>query len=52
MLEELKKELKNVQGSITEVYAMIVGYYRPVNNWNKGKQDEYKQRVNFKGDIR
>ncbi|MFP4522767.1 MAG: ribonucleoside triphosphate reductase, partial [Fibrobacterota bacterium] len=32
----------------TEVYARIVGYYRPVQNWNKGKKQEYKERVNFK----
>ncbi|MFN2126264.1 MAG: anaerobic ribonucleoside-triphosphate reductase, partial [Anaerolineales bacterium] len=24
----------------TEVYSRIVGYYRPVDNWNKGKKEE------------
>jgi len=47
-LLELKKALKDVQGTTTEVYARIVGYYRPIASWNKGKKDEYKQRVNFK----
>jgi ribonucleoside-triphosphate reductase len=28
----------------TEVYARIVGYYRPVQNWNIGKKGEYKMR--------
>ncbi|MFW6013964.1 MAG: ribonucleoside triphosphate reductase [Candidatus Nanoarchaeia archaeon] len=32
----------------TEVFSRIVGYYRPVSNWNKGKREEYKQRVEFK----
>jgi len=32
----------------TEVYSRIVGYLRPVKQWNDGKQEEYKQRVAFK----
>ncbi len=28
----------------TEVYSRIVGYYRPVQNWNKGKREEFSQR--------
>jgi len=31
----------------TEVYTRIVGYYRPVKNWNKGKSEEYDQRRTF-----
>ena len=27
-----------------EVYSRVVGYYRPVNQWNKGKQQEYEDR--------
>ena len=27
-----------------EVYSRIVGYFRPVANWNKGKQQEFKDR--------
>ena len=29
----------------TEVYSRITGYYRPVQNWNDGKTQEYKHRV-------
>ncbi|MCT4535035.1 ribonucleoside triphosphate reductase [Halodesulfovibrio sp.] len=29
----------------TEVYTRIVGYYRPVSQWNKGKQMEYDDRL-------
>jgi len=32
----------------TEVYSRIVGYLRPVNQWNKGKQEEFSQRKEFK----
>jgi ribonucleoside-triphosphate reductase len=34
-------------GSETEVYTRVVGYYRPVARWNKGKQAEYKDRRLF-----
>ncbi|MCD6578382.1 ribonucleoside triphosphate reductase [bacterium] len=30
-----------------EVYSRVVGYYRPVQNWNKGKQKEFKQRIEY-----
>ncbi len=32
-----------------EVYSRVVGYYRPVQNWNRGKQEEFKQRKYLKG---
>ncbi|MBQ7582062.1 MAG: ribonucleoside triphosphate reductase, partial [Lachnospiraceae bacterium] len=32
-------------GAVTEVYSRITGYYRPVQNWNDGKAQEYKDRV-------
>ena len=31
-------------GCDTEVYSRITGYYRPVQNWNDGKSQEYKDR--------
>jgi ribonucleoside-triphosphate reductase len=31
-------------GSKTEVYSRITGYYRPVQNWNDGKSQEFKDR--------
>ena len=30
---------------VTEVYSRVVGYFRPVNQWNKGKKEEYNERV-------
>ncbi len=32
-------------GNTTEVYSRITGYYRPVQNWNDGKSQEYKDRL-------
>ncbi len=31
-----------------EVYSRIVGYLRPVQQWNTGKQQEFKERKEFK----
>ena len=30
-----------------EVYSRIVGYLRPVQNWNKGKQQEFADRRSY-----
>ncbi|MBQ7566925.1 MAG: ribonucleoside triphosphate reductase, partial [Oscillospiraceae bacterium] len=32
-------------GEKTEVYSRITGYYRPVQNWNDGKTQEFKDRM-------
>ncbi|HOC92780.1 MAG TPA: anaerobic ribonucleoside-triphosphate reductase [bacterium] len=29
----------------TEVYARVVGYFRPVKHWNVGKREEFNNRV-------
>ncbi len=34
-------------GEKTEVYSRITGYYRPVQNWNEGKAQEYKDRKEY-----
>jgi hypothetical protein len=38
-----KKELKVP----VEVYSRVVGYFRPVNQWNKGKQEEFSERKEY-----
>lgn len=35
-------------GEKCEVYSRVCGYFRPVANWNKGKQEEFKERETFK----
>ena len=42
----IDKVLRNFQPC--EVYSRIVGYIRPVFQWNVGKKEEFKDRVNFK----
>jgi ribonucleoside-triphosphate reductase len=34
-------------GGYAEVYSRITGYYRPVQNWNVGKSQEYKERKEY-----
>ena len=36
-----------VCGRKTEVYSRITGYYRPVQNWNDGKAQEFKDRQTY-----
>lgn len=47
-LQEAREALTHVQGRSTEVYSRIVGYYRSVKNWNKGKREEYEERKLFR----
>jgi hypothetical protein len=46
-ISRLKEELENVHGTETEVYTRIVGYFRAVDNWNRGKKEEYGDRRTF-----
>ena len=34
-------------GAKTEIYSRITGYYRPVQNWNDGKLQEYQNRTEY-----
>lgn len=36
-----------VCGKPAEIYSRITGYYRPVQNWNEGKAQEYKNRTTY-----
>lgn len=36
---------------ICEIYSRVVGYLRPVKQWNKGKQEEFKLRKTFRHDV-
>jgi len=38
-------------GVETEVYSRVVGYLRPVRQWNAGKQQEFKRRALFDGKL-
>jgi hypothetical protein len=45
---EKNKALTNFQPC--EVYSRVVGYIRPVQQWHKGKKQEYSERKEFKID--
>lgn len=38
----------NICGEETEVYSRVVGYCRPLQNWHKGKLEEFRLRKTFK----
>ncbi len=42
MVEKAKKV--KVKAVPCEVYSRVVGYFRPVSNWNPGKQVEFEER--------
>ena len=43
-----RQEVCPTCGAASEVYSRIVGYLRPVNQWNEGKAEEFKARKTFK----
>ena len=46
-IDEKKRQLESVHGRDTEIYTRIVGYYRSLKNWNKGKKEEFKERRTY-----
>lgn len=46
-LAKLRLQLEEIHGTECEVYTRIVGYYRSLRNWNKGKKEEYRERILF-----
>ena len=43
-----RKPTIKVCGLPCEVYSRVVGYLRPVQQWNKGKKVEYRQRLPYR----
>ena len=41
------EEKKSAKAVACEVYSRIVGYLRPVQDWNKGKQQEFVERKTY-----
>ncbi|KAA0257839.1 hypothetical protein FHQ18_08835 [Deferribacter autotrophicus] len=46
-ITELESKLKDIKGEKCEVYSRVVGYHRPVQNWNEGKQEEFGERFEY-----
>ena len=38
--------MKN-QKCVTEVFSRVTGFFRPVQTWNKGKSEEFKDRKKY-----
>ena len=38
---------EEICGKECQVYSRIVGYFRPVQNWNDGKREEFRERNEF-----
>lgn len=41
------EEKKSVKRVACEVYSRIVGYLRPVQDWNEGKKQEFAERKTY-----
>ena len=39
--------MQNVNRTKCEVYSRVVGYLRPINQWNDGKRAEFDDRQTF-----
>jgi len=39
-----KSEKVKVKAIPCEIYSRVVGYYRPIQNWNPGKVEEFRER--------
>lgn len=35
----------------TEIYSRVSGYFRPVQNWNNAKREEFSERRNLKYEV-
>ena len=49
-MERIKTMDVSKKRTSCEVYSRVVGYLRPVQQWNVGKQEEWKQRKSFRQD--
>ena len=43
----MEKKPEQACSQRTEVYSRVVGYFRPVQNWNEGKKVEFKDRTPY-----
>lgn len=41
-------DLKEEERQKTEIWSRVMGYHRPVKEWNTGKKQEHEDRLHFK----
>jgi len=46
--EEYRKKHPDHCGKECEVYSRVVGYLRPIDQWNRGKKQEFSDRKVFR----
>ena len=56
-IREMDKEYEKSRkittcGRKTEVYSRVCGYFRPIENWNRGKKEEFKDRKAYNPAIK
>lgn len=49
-MENNELKLSDEERTKCEIWTRVMGYYRPISAFNKGKQSEYKDRLCFKED--
>ena len=47
-MKELIEEQKNKGRTKTQIFSRVVGFLRPVDQWNESKQQEFGDRKVFK----
>ena len=47
-MNKLTKEQMNKGRTKTQIFSRVVGFLRPVDQWNESKQQEFKDRKIFK----
>ena len=47
-LQKTKRPKKTTERTKCDVYSRVVGFITPTKYWNKGKREEYKDRVEYK----
>ena len=45
--DEDKLKLDDAERTPCEIWTRVMGYHRPVSQWNKGKKSEFKERKYF-----
>lgn len=48
MTEAQEVELTDNERQPCEIWTRVMGYFRPLMNWNPGKKSEHAERVYFK----
>jgi len=46
-MKDTEIELEEGERTRCEIYTRVMGYHRPVEFWNPGKQQEHQDRVHF-----